>query len=199
MRKVGIFGGTFNPPHLGHVSSAEAFVKYVDLDELIIMPDYLPPHKVADALVSADDRMQMCNLAFSHIDKVKISDLEISRGGKSYTAVTLTELSSPDTRLYFLCGTDMFLTLDRWYDFKTIFNLAVICYVRRESDEKTGIEIEKKREEYKEKYNASIIEIPSEVVPVSSSELRGEILSGRDNQLLPLSVCDYIEAKGLYK
>ena len=199
MRKVGIFGGTFNPPHLGHVSSAEAFVKYVDLDELIIMPDYLPPHKVADALVSADDRMQMCNLAFSHIDKVKISDLEISRGGKSYTAVTLTELSSPDTRLYFLCGTDMFLTLDRWYDFKTIFNLAVICYVRRESDEKTGLEIERKKEEYKEKYNASIIEIPSDVVAVSSSELRGEILCGRDNRLLPKCVCDYIEAKGLYK
>ena len=199
MRKVGIYGGTFNPPHLGHISSAEAFVKYVDLDELIIMPDSLPPHKATTAVISAHDRMEMCKLAFSHIDKVSFSDLEISRGGKSYTAVTLTELFAPDRRLYFLCGTDMFLTLDRWYDFRTIFNLAVICYVRRESDENIGLEIETKREEYKTKYNASIIEIPSEVVSVSSSELRSGISDGRDNSNLPKAVCDYIESKGLYK
>ena len=110
-RRVGIYGGTFNPPHNGHVGAAEAFCRGALLDELIIMPDFLPPHKEIDKAVSADERLKMCELAFSHIEKARVSDMEIRRGGRSYTSVTLEELSSPDVDLYFLCGTDMILTI----------------------------------------------------------------------------------------
>ena len=200
IRKIGIYGGTFSPPHLGHVNAAEAFVREVDIDELLIMPDYLPPHKATLGVASPVDRVEMCKLAFGHIAAATVSDMEIKRGGKSYTAVTLTELASPERELYFLCGTDMLLTLDRWYDFKTIFNLATICYVRREMDAALDLQIEEKISEYEEKYSARIVKIPLNVIEVSSTDLRCAV-SGDDEEhpLLPEKVYRYVKEKGLYK
>ena len=198
-RKIGIYGGTFSPPHSGHVGAAESFCRELSLDELIIMPTFLPPHKQYDGEASAEDRVEMCKLAFGHIDKARVSDLEIKRGGKSYTAVTLEELYSADAELYFLCGTDMFVTLDKWYTFEKIFNLAVICYVRREDEYKFGELIKDKRAEYIQKYNARIIAITNDVKQISSSELRSKLKNKTDiPDYLPSKVYDYIIEKGLY-
>ena len=198
-RKIGIYGGTFSPPHSGHVGAAESFCRELSLDELIIMPTFLPPHKQYDGEVSAEDRVEMCKLAFGHIDKARVSDLEIKRGGKSYTAVTLEELYSDGAELYFLCGTDMFVTLDKWYTFEKIFNLAVICYVRREDEYGLGELIKDKRAEYIQKYNARIIAITNDVKQISSSELRSKLKNKTDiPDYLPSKVYDYIIEKGLY-
>ena len=199
-KKVGIFGGTFSPPHRGHISAAEGFITTLLLDELIIMPDFLPPHKIFDGEASTDDRMKMCRLAFGHLPKVRISDFEIKRGGKSYTAITLEKLASEDKELYFLCGTDMFLTLSSWYKPEIIFKNAIICYVRRETDESNSLLIEKATEEYAEKYGARIMQIVSSVKVISSSEIRNAIKS-EDNleQYLTSDVAEYILEKGLYK
>ena len=81
-RRIGIYGGTFNPPHTGHVGAALAFLKAVELDELLIMPAFLPPHKDYVDVVSTEDRLKMAALAFAEIEKATVSDLEIKRGGK---------------------------------------------------------------------------------------------------------------------
>ena len=164
------------------------------------MPDFLPPHKEFDGKVSAQDRLKMCELAFSHIENVEVSDIEIKRGGRSYTAVTLEELYSEDTELYFLCGTDMFLTLGDWYHPERIFACATICFIRRESDPNNDLRIDALIKEYKCKYSARIINIPAEIVEVSSSEVRDAVKnSGNIAKLLPDRVYEYIVEKGFYK
>lgn len=197
-RKIGIFGGTFNPPHIGHVSAAAEFIKAMDLDELLIIPDYLPPHKEYSGRVTPEQRIQMCRLAFESIEGAVVSDMEISRGGKSYTADTLQLLSSHEADLYFLCGTDMFLTLDKWRTPEIIFSLAQICCIRRENDYSVRRDIDACTEKYKAKYNAKLHFIDSDVVEISSSELRDELKRGKNSEYIPESVMGYINDMGLY-
>ena len=200
-KRIGIYGGTFSPPHIGHVGAAESFSRAIQPDELIIMPDFLPPHKQLDGKVSAEDRLEMSRLAFDHIKNVKISDLEIKRGGRSYTSVTLEELSSDESELYFLCGTDMFLTLGEWYRPEIIFKLATICFVRREFDVQNDHLIEKLKSEYTEKFGARIIPIDISAREISSSELRLALKNNSPyaREMIPTKVYDYIIRGGLYK
>jgi nicotinate-nucleotide adenylyltransferase len=197
MRRVGIYGGTFNPPHVGHIEAAKAFITQAKLDTLIIMPAFIPPHKQTDNLVNCDDRLEMCRLAFGNIPNTEISDLEISRGGKSYTYLTLQELTSDDTELYFLCGTDMILTMDTWKNPEIIFTLAKICYIRRESDNAISELLIEKCGDYFQKYGADIIQINTEAIEISSSEIRAE--DGIWDRYLTANVIDYIRNQGLYK
>ncbi len=197
-KSIGIFGGTFNPPHIAHVAAAEAFSKHIDPDTLMIIPDFIPPHKSFAGTVTPAQRLEMCHLAFSHIKNVLISDMEIARGGKSYTANTLTELSKTGCDLYFLCGTDMFLTLDSWYSPATIFNLATICYVRRESDKALDAEIDRCTELYQRKYGARIIPVQMDTVELSSTEVRASLSSCGVSDAIPESVMQYIKREGLY-
>lgn len=196
-RRVGIFGGTFNPPHIGHIEAAKAFVLEADLDELLIIPAFIPPHKEYLSSVGCDERLEMCRLAFSDIEKTKISDIEIARGGKSYTYLTLQELSDEDVELYLLCGTDMILTMDAWKNPDVIFSLCTICYIRRESLADITNMIEEKCKEYVECYNADILPIISDVIEISSSEIRQ---GNKDiSRYLKKEVLDYVIEKGLYK
>ena len=91
-RRVGVFGGTFNPPHTAHVRVAKAFVESADLDQLLVIPTNEPPHKSYSGNVSAADRLEMCEIAFSCVSGALVSDMEITRGGKSYTVETLSVL-----------------------------------------------------------------------------------------------------------
>ena len=199
-QKIGIYGGTFNPPHIAHVRACEAFYNAVKPDLLLVIPDFLPPHKEIECDATAEERLEMTRLAFESVRGARVSDMEIVRGGRSYTAITLSELSSPDRELYFLCGTDMFLTLDSWYKPEVIFSLATICYVRRENDKENDKRISELTEYYKKRYNAKIISVSVDVTELSSSELRQKIKSGTDaNGLLPENVNNYIQKRGLYK
>ena len=199
-KKIGIYGGTFNPPHIAHVRACQAFYDTVKPDELLVIPDFLPPHKEISGQVSTDDRLEMTRLAFSSFSGAVVSDMEIKRGGRSYTAITLTELKKEDNELYFLCGTDMFLSLDSWYRPDIIFSLATICYVRRENETENAKRLSEITEYYKKKYNASIIPVLCEVTELSSTELRNKIKTGADvSALLPKNVNEYIQKRGFYR
>ena len=142
----------------------------------------------------------MCELAFSFDKRIKVSDLEIKRGGKSYTYLTLEELSAPNTELFFLVGTDMTVSLDCWDNPERIFELAKIVYVRRENDPIFSALIEKKTREYREKFGAEIIGIDNEVVEISSEQIRAAMKAKAPlDGYLSEEVSSYIEKEGLYK
>ena len=128
--KIGIYGGTFNPPHLGHLEAARTAVKVLNLDLLLLVPAGTPPHKdLPEDTPSPEDRLAMTRLtadAMMMPDIVQVSNIEISRKGKSYTADTVEELHRqyPGAELYLLMGTDMFLSFQNWHDAKTIARLA---------------------------------------------------------------------------
>lgn len=194
--RVGIFGGTFNPPHIGHIRSAEQFADQMKLDKLIIMPSFIPPHKVYDINVSCEDRFEMCKLAFTDIAIAEVSDLEIQRGGKSYTYLTLEEMSSENIDLFFLCGTDMILSMDTWRNPEIIFELCSVCYARRESDPEIEAVISQKCEEYTRKFGAKIYKIDLDTIDISSSEIRNNEIN---NTYLTPAVREYIAKRGLYR
>ena len=199
MMRIGIYGGTFSPPHNGHLAAARAFMEQMWLDILYVIPDALPPHKEMDQPVSAADRLEMCRLAFGGMEGVYVSDLEIRRGGKSYTVDTLRELSGEDRRLFLLCGTDMVLTLDEWREPAEIFRLCYPVYIRRESDPSLDGLLVKKIAEYSEKYGKVVRRIVTEPLPVSSSEIRQKLHAGKPvGDWLPAAVAAYIHDKPLY-
>ncbi len=195
-RRIGVYGGTFNPPHMGHVRAAQAFYDAVRPDLLLIIPSCTPPHKRMEDEVAPSDRLAMAHLAFSCIEQAVVSDMEIVRGGKSYTADTLTLLSKENTELYFLVGTDMFLSMDTWYKPEIIFRLARICYIRREKDAETTKYLLEKEDEYRRRYGARLMHIDVPPFEVSSTDIR----KGRaDDAALPEAVRRYIKERGLYR
>ena len=197
--RIGIFGGTFSPVHNGHVSAAKSFMEQMWLDILFVIPTGTSPHKEMSGGADAYDRLRMCEAAFSGLDGVIVSDMEIRREGKSYTVDTLRQLYDPENRLFLLCGTDMMLTLDKWRDADEIFKLCYPVYMRRENDEVITNLIIKKNAEYKEKYGRIATRITGDAVVVSSSEVREKIQNGEDiSSLVPPAVEAYIKEKGLY-
>lgn len=195
-RRIGVYGGTFNPPHMGHVRAAEAFLSAIQLDQLMIIPSFLPPHKTVDDGVSAADRLHMVHLAFSDMERTVVSDMEIVRGGRSYTSDTLSLLAREDVELYFLVGTDMFLSMDTWHEPETVFRLADICYIRRESDDETQRLLAEKARAYEARFGARIHRIDVEPLRLSSSEIRAGLAQAH---ALPAAVRHYIQERGLYR
>ena len=129
--KVGIFGGTFNPPHKTHLMLAENAIKQLGLDKLLVFPCGYPPHKNCD--VDASHRLQMTRLAFAHLPQVVVDDYEINASGKSYTAKTLQYVKQiyPNDQLYLIIGADSLAYLQDWYQPQTILQLAqVVVYGR---------------------------------------------------------------------
>ena len=153
--KIGIFGGTFDPPHIGHINICKEFLSRLSLDKLYVIPAFLPPHKEIKSNTPVNKRFEMCEIAFSPISsKIEISDVEIKREGKSYTADTISYFKSRgDDDLYLLCGTDMLLTLDEWYNPKYIFENAIIVLARREISSCNTKLINSKIKQYEEIFN----------------------------------------------
>ena len=199
MMRVGIYGGTFSPPHNGHVQAAKLFMEQMWLDFLYVIPTALPPHKEMDIAVSAKDRLEMCRLAFNGIEGIHVSDLEIRRGGKSYTVDTLRELSGEDRRLFLLCGTDMVLTLDEWRMPDEIFRLSYPVYIRRDRDESLDAKIISKIAEYHQKYGKMVRRIVTDPIELSSSDVREALAKGDPiSDMVPEAVEKYIADNHLY-
>ena len=197
--RIGIFGGTFSPVHNGHIASAKAFMEQMKLDYLYVIPTCMPPHKQIDSSDDPKHRMRMCELAFAGVDGVVVSDIEIKRGGKSYTYDTLVELSRPDARLFFMCGTDMVLTFDKWYRYEDIFKLCYPVYVRRENDPIITQRIVSKISEYYEKYGVMFRRIVTEPIEISSTLIRKKAECYEDiSSLVPKAVAEYIKENKLY-
>ena len=201
--RIGIFGGTFDPPHIGHINACKAFLEQVELDVLYVMPVYQPPHKNIFSGTNVDSRLEMAKIAFSSLSsKVVVSDLEIKREVRSYTAETIAQLKSEidDAEIYFLCGTDMILTMDLWYKPEYIFKNATIVYVRRENDVEITEQIANKCLHYKSKFDAKIISITANAIEASSTEIREAIVNS--NGEIPFVTNDiykYIIENKLYE
>lgn len=133
MSKIGIFGGTFNPIHLGHIRLGQLVLSEIKLDKILYIPDNTPPHKSGKDLISGIDRLNMIDISLKDYDNMESSDIELKREGKSYTFETLLELKkqNPNDELFLITGADMFLTLDKWREPKTIFATANIIGVPR--------------------------------------------------------------------
>lgn len=198
--RIGIYGGTFAPIHNGHLKAAKLFMEQMRLDYLFVIPAGIPPHKQVDASDDPKHRLRMCELAFAGVDGVIVSDMEISRGGKSYTVDTLRELSAPNRRLLLLCGTDMVLTFDQWREYKEILKLCYPVYMRREGDAMIDGMIVQKLAKYYEESGKMFRKIIGDPLVISSTEIRRRVAAGEDiSALVPASVCEYIEKHGLYR
>ena len=204
--KIGIYGGTYNPPHLGHVTAARAVFELLKLDKLLLIPAGIPPHKAMPAgSPTAEQRLEMTRLAGESLglkDKVEVLDLELHREGKSYTSDTLAELKEryPDDELWLLMGTDMFLTVQAWHEPGKIFDLAgIAAFGRTEEDTEELFSVQ--REYLSRTYPQARIftlTIPG-VIDVSSTELRDKLKRGEGGNLLPPAVYGYILREGLYE
>ena len=199
MIRIGIYGGTFSPPHNGHIAAAKAFMEQMWLDFLYVIPTATPPHKEMDVPVDAAHRLEMCRLAFADVEGVYVSDMEMRRGGRSYTVDTLRELIGEDRRLFLLCGTDMMLTLDEWREPEEIFKLSYPVYIRREKDALLDNMIVQKIADYNQKYGKVVRRIVTEPIELSSNLVREKLGNGEDvSSLIPASVEKYIRDNHLY-
>ena len=128
--KLGLYGGTFAPPHLGHVRALTVFLEAVKPDRTLVMPCAIPPNKQKLSVDTPEERYEMCRAAFGEMPGVEISDYEIEKGDVSYTVDTLTHLRRRGREIDLLCGSDVFLTLEQWRRYEEIFRMAVICCCR---------------------------------------------------------------------
>ena len=191
-------GGTFNPPHMGHINAARAAKKELSLDRLIFIPAGTPPHKqMAEHSATTEQRLEMTRLAAKSIG-AEASDIEIRRTGKSFTVYTLRELHEkyPDDELWLIMGTDMFLSLETWFCFEEIFSLACIAAVPRENDD--NAELLEYSEHLKNKYGAKTRVLEVAALTVSSTELRPGGSGKQLREFLPPEVYEYIIRKNLY-
>ncbi len=199
MAKIGVYGGSFNPPHLGHIQAAKAFQKELGLDKLLIIPAAQPPHKVLPpGSPDGQARLEMVRLAMAELPFAEVDDLELRREGASYTVDTLTELREryPDDDLYFCMGTDMFQSFDSWYQPQKIVSMARIAMAHRK---KTDVgQLEELAAGFAEKYGKMPLILHNPMYPMSSSQIRRLLVVGGAEDYLSPAVLDYIRTNGLY-
>jgi len=197
LSNIGIFGGTFNPPHKGHVNLAKHAIDKLCLERLYIIPSNIPPHKTILNDVRGKDRLEMAKLAFSDIPNSAILDIELKRGGVSYTIDTVIELKkglSEEDRIYLLMGNDMLEIIEKWHRFEELFKLCRIAVFKRNEKAETGKIIEF----LSKKYNAEIIEVDCPVIDISSTDIRDMDINSM-KKVLPTKVLDYILKHHLYE
>ncbi len=197
--RIGIYGGAFSPIHNGHIKAVKAFLEQMQLDFAYVIPTYTSPHKSGEGVIAAEHRIKMCELAFEGVDGIVVSDIEIARGGTSYTVDTLRALYRDENRLFFLMGTDMLLTLGSWREPDEIFRLCYPVYMRREDDRENDALIVEKISEYLGKYGKVVRRIVADPIEISSSRIREMIINGEDvSEYLPKKVEEYIREHSLY-
>lgn len=199
MKKYGIFGGSFNPIHYGHLMICEYIKEEMGLDKVIFIPTGNPPHKELE--LSAEDRYEMVRLAISPNPDFEISDIETTRVKKSYTVDTIRELKKiyKEEKLYFLIGLDSLFQLKTWMkigDLSQEIEFVVALRPGYLDKEEVNKEIDFLRENFGTKIN--LIKTP--LYEISSTDLRDRIREGKSlRYLIPKKVLDYIEESGFYK
>ncbi len=198
MKKMALFGGTFDPIHRGHVSMALRLADELGLDGVMLMPTFVPPHKAKDSLADASHRLAMCRIAAQAHPRLSVSDMEIARGGASFTVDTLTALTQqyPDTAWYLITGADMFCTIRTWYRFDDIARMATLCTVPRTGTDTATLHA------YADELTVQGVRCyvaDKPVEPISSTEIRRRLMANEPtDEWLPDGVADYIKAHSLY-
>ena len=197
MKKIAIYGGSFDPPHKGHRLLAENLAAKCGAEKVIIIPASLSPFKESSS-AGGEHRLQMCRLNFDD-DLFEISDIEIKRGGKSYTVDTLREIKKqyPHSDLYLFMGDDMLLSFDKWYCYKDILSLARLVCACRTDDEAVLSRMREFAKNVLELDEAGIIFCEAKPIEISSTEIRtGDTQLKRE--YLDSRVFEYIMSRGLY-
>jgi nicotinate-nucleotide adenylyltransferase len=191
--KIGIFGGTFNPPHIAHLILAESLYESLNLDKIIFIPSSLPPHKKCDDLLDAEHRLRLIQLAIGNNDRFEVSDIEVQRGGTSYTVDTVRTLDEKykNDTLYLIIGADNLKSFHLWRDYEALLRRCTLIAMRR-----PGSTTEEVREDVLG--DTRIVDVP--YLDVSSTEIRRKIRGGKSvRYLVPDAVLSEIEKSGFYK
>ena len=200
--KIGIYGGTFSPPHFGHVRATRAFYRQMKLDTLYVVPTAIPPHKQMEGDADSVTRLNMARLAFDNLDgeRIVVSDYETVKKTVSFTVETLEHFRAAVSEdIYLLCGTDMFLTLDKWKRAEDIFRYAKIVCASRTSEAAFIPQIEEKRALYEKTYGADVSLLDIIPFEISSSEVRAALAAGSDvSEYVPAAVIELIKENNLY-
>jgi len=216
LTKVGLFGGTFDPIHFGHLRAAEEIREILDLEKIYFIPTSVPPHKITPEMASPHDRLEMLKLALNDNNFLCILDIEIKRGGKSYTIDTIQYLSQtfPLLDCYLIVGSDLFSGIETWKDYKNLFTISNFAVIERpgfvvDFPAMLPLEIRDDFRYYKQNKNLSLyINKSSKVLSIvkingleiSSTKIRELIKTSKSiKYLVPSSVEAYILAHNLYK
>ncbi|MBQ8217444.1 MAG: nicotinate (nicotinamide) nucleotide adenylyltransferase [Oscillospiraceae bacterium] len=198
--KVAIYGGSFNPPHLGHLAAANCVNEQLAPDVFLIIPDNIPPHKeMEEGSPGAQARLEMARLNFADIENAVISDMEICRSGKSYTADTVARLRElyPEDELVLTIGTDMFLSFEEWYMYPYLLEQCTLAVVSRNENE---LDVLEEHKAYLEKeYSARVEILEHEALPMSSNEIRELLRLRMGADMLSDSVYSDIIRNGYYE
>lgn len=199
-RRIGMYGGAFDPPHNAHVALAKAAITQLELDELRVFPTGHAWHKT-QRLSPAKDRLAMAALAFDNVDHLVIDDREIRRAGPTYSKDTLLELQAeyPDAQIYLVMGADQAAALPTWSHFEEITKLAIICVAER-ADKTGSISYSATLNNLVSSHLKPAIHIELPFMPESATDIRDLVGHGKTiDNLLPSSVALYIEKHHLYQ
>lgn len=172
--EIAVYGGSFNPPHLGHREAVITALDTLNPDLLLIMPDHEPPHKEMEVgSPTPQQRLELCRMTFGDLERVEVSALELERNGKSYTYDTVLELQEryPGARLTLVVGTDMILTFEEWYHFEYLLAHCRLAALARDFEDEE--KLREAAEHLRSSYGAEIILLEHAPLPMSSTELRG--------------------------
>ncbi len=197
-KRIGIFGGAFDPPHRGHQIALAAFLGIAQLDLCYVIPSGTAPHKTISRGASPGDRLEMSRIAFSPLsEKVVVSDLEIASDEISYTYRTVEKIRAqhPEDELFLFVGTDQFLTFQSWREPETLLSSCTLCVMDRYRDED---QILAKKEALEKEFGARCLLLKEKAYIISSTQIRKELERNGFSTSLPPGVNDYIALSGLY-
>ena len=199
-KRIGILGGTFNPIHLGHLLIAQDALEQLGLERVIFIPSATPPHKVVDKLASEHDRLRMIKLAIRGSDHFEVDDIEIKRGGKSYSVETLTELRRRDPRadFYFIIGADSLRELHLWREVARLVTLCTFVTVPRPGFEPKPVIDPRLSGATRRRLRQHVLR--GHACAIASRDIRTRVASGRSiRYLVPDAVREYIRRRRLYQ
>lgn len=199
MERIGIYGGTFNPPHIGHIQAAKQAVRSLGLSRLLVIPDRIAPHKAMPGnSAEPQQRLDMLRIALADCPEIEVSDIELNREGPSYTYETILQLKRqyPEASLVLLMGTDMFLSFHSWRNPQIILENAMLgVFYRGDKGEAAAIEAKKAEMEA----NGAVVElVKNPVIQISSTQMRRLLAFRCAGEFLPEGVLDYIRENRLY-
>lgn len=203
IKKLAIFGGSFSPPHMGHVLSARAYLNESGADEILIIPAKRPPHKSLDGMADDMQRLEMCRLAFCEDEVLSgrciVSDFELSQDAVSYTVNTVEHfIAQGYDDVSILIGTDMLLSFETWHRYKDLFRLVSIYYMDRYDHSKRLTK--ETAERFRKEYGARVIPLEVPVFEASSTDIREKLICGHSVcGMLSDKVYEYILKNRLYK
>lgn len=196
--RIGIYGGSFDPVHNGHINAARNFMEELSLDKIIIVPAYCSPFKKGLAVTPSQHRLNMCNIAFGNTEGFEVSDAEILRADEGYMSDTVAQIREqyPDAELFLLLGSDQLLIFQKWHAWSKITDEATVAAAARTWDDDAAMEA---AAAVLRSYGAEVIIVPIDVKELSSTDVREAVRRGDDiSAIVPPGVAEYIWDNYLY-